>query len=265
LSIWKIVRNNPALHFLIFFEIAEECAESMANSREASENRLLRALPLEVSQKLLKCLEVLDMEVRHSVFEPAQPAEYVYFPLSGVISIHTRMRDGVAVEIATVGREGMVGLEIFLGGEQTPASAFCQIPGRAARMTAEAFREAVRDNAPLSALLLRYTQATLTQVSQSAACNRVHSIEERCARWLLMTHDRVPGDRFELTQEFLAEMLGVRRPSVSIAASILQRAGFIRYSRGRVEVVDRAGLESAACECYGVIAREYARLIGSAS
>jgi CRP-like cAMP-binding protein len=113
--------------------------------------------------------------------------------------------------------------------------------------------------------MLRYTQATLTQISQSSVCNRAHSIDERCARWLLMTHDRVDGDRFELTQEFLAEMLGVRRPSVSTAASILQQAGFIRYSRGRVEVVDRAGLESAACECYGVIRREYERLIGSVS
>ena len=133
------------------------------------------------------------------------------------------------------------------------------------RIGAEAFRQAVQDSVPLTALLLRYTQARLTHLSQSAVCNRVHSIEERCARWLLMTHDAVPGDRFELTQEFLAEMLGVRRAGVSIAAGILQRAGFIRYSRGRIEVVDRAGLESAACECYGVIAREYERLIGSPS
>jgi CRP-like cAMP-binding protein len=175
------------------------------------------------------------------------------------------MRDCAAVEIATVGNEGMVGLEIFLGGEHTPAAAFCQVQGRAARIAADVFRQLARDSSPFTALLLRYTQAVLTQVAQSAACNRVHSIEERCARWLLMTHDRVPGDRFELTQEFLAEMLGTRRPSVSVAASILQRAGFIRYSRGRVEIVDRAGLESAACECYAVIASEYERLIGAAS
>lgn len=235
----------------------------MENSRNESENRLLQALPPDVSEKLLAQLEALDMEVRHSVFEADQPYEYVYFPFSAVVSVHTRMREGVAVEIATIGREGMVGLEIFLRGEHTPASAFCQIAGRAARMRAGTFREAVRDSAPLNDLLLRYTQTMLTYVSQSAACNRAHSIDERCARWLLMTHDRVPGDRFDLTQEFLAEMLGVRRPSVSVAASILQRAGFIRYSRGRVEVVDRAGLESAACECYGVIAREYERLIGT--
>lgn len=230
-----------------------------------SENRLIRALPPEVSEKLGQRLEVLDMEVRHCVFEADRPSQYVYFPLSGVISVHTKMHDGMAVEVATIGREGMVGLEVFLGGGQTPASAFCQIAGRAARIGADAFREVVRDNAPLTTLLLRYTQATLVQVAQSVACNRLHLIEERCARWLLMTHDRVSGNRFDLTQEFLAEMLGVRRPSVSIAASILQRAGFIRYSRGRVEIVDRAGLESAACECYSVIAREYERLIGSAT
>ncbi|MBV8888991.1 MAG: Crp/Fnr family transcriptional regulator [Alphaproteobacteria bacterium] len=234
----------------------------MMNRRESLDNRLLQALPPDVLRTFDGQLEVLDMEVRHKVYDPDEPSEYVYFPLSGIISIHKKMRDGVAVEIATIGNEGLVGLEIFLGGEQTPAAAFCQIAGRAARIGADAFRQAVRDSAPLTALLLRYTQAIMTQVAQSAACNRMHSIDERCARWLLMTHDRMDGDRFELTQEFLAEMLGVRRPSVSVAASILQRAGFIRYSRGRVEVVDRAGLESAACECYAVIAREYERLIG---
>jgi CRP-like cAMP-binding protein len=235
----------------------------MENTPDYSKNRLLRALPSDVSETLGQQLEVLDMEVRHSLFEPDRPSQYVYFPLSAVISVLAKMREGVAVEIATVGREGMVGLEVFLGGEQTPASAYCQIAGRAARIGADAFREIVRDSAPLTALLLRYTQAMLTQVAQSVACNRVHLLEERCARWLLATHDRVSGNRFDLTQEFLAEMLGVRRPSASITASILQRAGFIRYSRGRIEIVDRAGLESAACECYGVIAREYERLIGS--
>jgi CRP-like cAMP-binding protein len=237
----------------------------LENTADYSENRLLRVLPPDVSETFGQQLELLDMEVRHRVFEPDRPSQHVYFPLSAVISVLAKMQDGVAVEIATVGREGMVGLEIFLGGEQMPASAFCQIAGRAARIDADAFREVVRDSAPLTTLLLRYTQATLTELGQSVACNRVHLLEERCARWLLMTHDRVPGDHFDLTQEFLAEMLGVRRPSVSITASILQRAGFIRYNRGRIEIVDRAGLESVACECYGVIAREYERLIEAAA
>lgn len=237
----------------------------MENTSGPLANRLLQALPSEEFEKLGAHLEVLDIVPRHSVFEPDQPSEYAYFPQAGVISIQRRMREGNAVEIDTIGREGMVGLEIFLGGEQTPSAAFCQVAGRAARVRAERFRQAVRDSAPLTNLLLRYTQVTLNQVAQSAACNRTHSIEERCARWLLMTHDRVDDDRFDLTQEFLAEMLGTRRAGVSLAASILQRGGFIRYSRGRVEIVDRAGLESAACECYAVIAREYDRLIGAPS
>lgn len=210
---------------------------------------------------MLADLEEIDAAVRHEVFRANEPIERVYFPLTCVISVHTRMQDGGAVEIVTVGREGMAGLPIFFGGEQTPATAFVQVPGRALRMSANGFRAAVAANPALNAILLRYSQALLTHVSQSAACNRVHAVEERCARWLLTTHDNVDRESFELTQEFLGEMLGVRRPRVSIAASILQRAGFIRYSRGRVQVIDRAGLESAACECYGVIAHEYARLL----
>lgn len=232
---------------------------------EYLENRLFRALPAREAKKLAARCEVLEMELRHTVFEAHRPSEYVYFPLIGVISIHTRMSKGVAVEIAAIGNEGMVGLEIFFGGNQSHASAFCQIPGRALRMEAEAFRRAVRASPPLTAVLLRYAQALLAQISQASACNRVHSIEERCARWLLMSHDRMNGNRFELTQEFLGEMLGVRRAGVSVAASNLQRDGLIRYSRGRVEVVDRAGLERVSCECYAVIAREYERLIGSPS
>ena len=211
-------------------------------------------------QQMLPYLEELDVALRHEVFSADGPIEHVYFPLSCVISVHTRMQDGIAIEIVAIGREGMVGLPIFLGGQQTPATAFCQIAGRALRIDAAAFRAAVAVNPVLNMILLRYTQALLTQVSQSAACNRVHPIAERCARWLLATHDNVDGESFELKQEFLAEMLGVRRPRVSVAAGILQRAGLIRYSRGRLQVIDRAGLESAACECYGVISREYARL-----
>ena len=237
---------------------ASDCAHYMAASEPS--NVLIALLPAEEREKLLPNLEALNVPLRHEVFRADGPIEHVYFPQSCVISVHTRMQDGVAVEIVTVGREGMVGLPIFLGGERTPATAFCQIAGRALRIGADAFRTAVASSPVLNTLLLRYTQALLTHVSQSAACNRVHPVEERCARWLLSTHDNVDGETFELTQEFLAEMLGVRRPRVSIAAGILQRAGLIRYSRGRVQIVDRAGLQTVACECYGVVAREYARL-----
>ena len=195
------------------------------------------------------------------MFDAGGPIEHVYFPQNCLISIHTRMSDGMAVEIAAVGREGLVGLPVFLGGEQTPSTAFCQIPGRSIRIAAPAFRAAARLSPAFDAVLLRYTQALLTQVSQSVACNRAHSIEQRCARWLLLTHDSVDGDSFLLTQEFLAEMLGVHRPQVSIVAGSLQQAGLIRYSRGRVRILDRAHLEAAACECYGVVTREYQRLL----
>lgn len=231
----------------------------MASS--ADSNVLIDRLPADERTRMLPHLEQMDIVVRHPVYAANHPIEHVYFPQSCVISIHTRMRDGVAVEIVAVGREGMVGLPIFLGGQQTPATAFCQISGRSLRMSADAFRAAVASSPSLTATLLRYTQAQLTRIAQSAACNRVHTVEERCARWLLSVHDSVASEFFQITQEFLAEMLGVRRPRVSIAAGILQRAGLICYSRGRVQIVARAGLESAACECYGVIAREHARLV----
>ena len=235
----------------------------MHTTRGPESNLLLAALPQAVWEKLHPDLQELELKVRHRVYGAGRPIEHVYFPQSCVISIQGSMRDGVAVEIAAVGREGLVGLPIFLGGEHTPSTAFCQIPGWSSRITAQAFRAAVGASSAFNTVLLRYTQALLTQVSQSIACNRVHSIEERCARWLLLTHDSVHGDGFMLTQEFLAEMLGVHRPWVSIVAGTLQQAGLIRYSRGRVRVVDRAGLENAACECYDIVTREYERLVES--
>jgi CRP-like cAMP-binding protein len=172
------------------------------------------------------------------------------------------MEDGTVVELATVGNEGMVGLPVFLGGDTMPLKAFVQIPGDAMRMKADVFKDSVNQGSPLHGLLQRYTQALFNQVAQSTACNRVHSIEERCCRWLLMTRDRVESDGFPLTQEFLSQMLGVRRPSVSVVAAILQKAGLIRYSRGRITILDREGLEAAACECYAIIKQEFDRLLG---
>jgi CRP-like cAMP-binding protein len=165
------------------------------------------------------------------------------------------------VEVGTVGNEGMLGLPVFLGADSSPGAAFCQVPGRALRMPAEALRAAASVEGPLRDLLQRYAQALMDQIAQSAACNRAHSTEERLCRWLLMTHDRVGADRFPLTQEFLGQMLGVRRAGVSATASILQRAGFIRYSRGTITITDRAGLESASCGCYRVVRDEFDRLL----
>ena len=165
----------------------------------------------------------------------------------------TSTKEGLPVEIATVGPEGMVGLPVFLSDEQVAHRAFVQVPGEGARIAADAFRRLIPRCPVLNHLLLRYTLALLHQIGQNAACNRIHLVEERCARWLLMSHDRVQEDSFPLTQEFLAQMLGVRRPTVSIAGGMLARAGVVTYTRGQITILDRAGLEAAACECYRII------------
>jgi CRP-like cAMP-binding protein len=229
---------------------------------QASEaNRLLTALPEEEYERLLPTLEPVPLAVEQVLFKPHESIEHVHFIRSGVTSLVARVDDHTVVEIATVGNEGMVGLSVFLGAGANPVEAFVQIPGHAVRMRTDRFKEAVQSSRRLPDLMNRYTQALFMQIAQGAACNRVHSIEERCARWLLMTHDRVDADRFELTQEFLAQMLGVRRPTVNVAARMLQQAQLIRYSRGKITVLDRQGLESAACECYRIIRQEYDRLL----
>jgi CRP-like cAMP-binding protein len=196
---------------------------------------------------------------------------HVYFPLSGVISLVTVMAGGGAAEVATVGSEGMVGLPVFLGADFAPCEALCQVPGEAWRMPAAAFREAVQTAAtvapagrgsPLVALLQHYTHALIIEIGQTAACNRLHRITERCARWLLQAHDRVEGDQFLLTHGFLAQMLGVRRATVTTVMGGLQQSGLIRYTRGRVTIVERRRLEAAACECYRVVKAEFDRLLG---
>jgi CRP-like cAMP-binding protein len=172
------------------------------------------------------------------------------------------MQDGEAIEAATVGNEGMIGVPLLLGTQQIPTQVIAQVPGDALRMKAEVFICEVYWGCPLHTLLLRYTQTLMNQFAQTAACNRLHSVEERCSRWLLMTRDRVNSDEFVLTHEFLSIMLGVRRASVSVVAAILQQAGFIRYRRGKVTILDREGLESASCECYQALKQESDRLIG---
>jgi CRP-like cAMP-binding protein len=172
------------------------------------------------------------------------------------------MADGRAVEFGTVGNEGMIGLPLFLGADRSPHRAFTQVPGDALRMRAEDFREEMGRQGQLAGLLRRYNQALMNQMAYSVACNRLHSVEERMCRWLLMTHDRVGADRFPMTQEFLAQMLGVRRPSVTVVAGVLQKAGLIAYARGWVVILDRAGLEAASCECYRVVRDDFERLLG---
>jgi CRP-like cAMP-binding protein len=172
------------------------------------------------------------------------------------------MRDGLAVEVGTIGNEGMVGTPVLLGADLSPTRAFAQVPGEALRMRTVLFKEEMQNGGPLPDLVRRYTQAMVNQISQSVACNHLHSVGQRMCRWLLMTHDWVGADEFPLTHEFLAQMLGVRRPSVSVVAGILQKAGLIRYHRGRITVLDRKGLEAASCECYEVVRKESDRLLG---
>jgi len=224
-------------------------------------NRLMDGLPREVYKQIQARLEVVTLTPKQVVYEPNRPIQHVIFPTGCVVSLLAVMGDGTMYELTTVGREGMVGLPVFLGTETAPYRASTQVPGNALRLEAAVFRDAIEASPPAARLFHRFAQVLFNQVAWSAACGHAHSIEQRCARWLLMTHDRVGAGQFLLTQEFLAQMLGVRRASVSEAAGALQRAGLIRYSWGRVTILDREGLEASSCECYRHIRGEYNRLL----
>ena len=227
-----------------------------------SRNRLLRALRPEDFAWLAARLEPVDLPVRRQLAGPDEPFSHVYFPESGVVSMVNPIADGGAVEVGTVGPEGLVGLGAYLDAGANPSDCFVQVSGRGYRVTAEDFCAGAEGRPGMRRVVNRYTQAFLTQVAQTASCNRAHDLAERCARWLLMTHDRVHRDHFLLTHEFLGMMLGVRRAGVTVAAGMLQRAGVIRYSRGKITVVDRAALEAASCECYSVVRAHFDRLLG---
>ena len=224
-------------------------------------NKLLAGLPQGEYERLLPNLETIPLLLKQILYQPYEPIKYVYFPNSGVISLLNVMEDGGAIEVATIGNEGMVGIPILLGADQVPAETFVQVPGEALRMTVGVFKREVTPGSPLHTLLLRYTQTLINQIAQSAACNRLHTLEERACRWLLLTQDRVDSDEFPMTQEFLSHMLGVRRASVSEVATMLQKAGLISYHRGKITILDRKGLESASCECYQIVKQEYIRLL----
>ena len=234
---------------------------TLAAVRAPSRNRLLGALPRAELATLAQHLELVELPQRTVVFEPEEPIPYAYFPETCVLSLVNTLREGGTVEVGTVGCEGMGGLPVFLGEDTSTVRAIAQIPGFAMRIEATAFVRLAAPGNTLHRLLLRYTQAFLTQVAQTAACNASHLVEERCARWLLMTHDRVEGAQFPLTHEFLAFMLAVRRAGVTVAMRALADAGLVRYGRGWVEVVDRAGLEGMSCECYGVVQAHFKRLL----
>jgi CRP-like cAMP-binding protein len=241
----------------------QHATSSTASRGNHSPSRLLRALSAPDYAALVPSLRRVTLSAGQIVSEPLQPPRHVYFPETAVLSLIVVMSDGAAVEAATVGNEGVAGLSAFLGEGAMSTKCLCQIAGDAQRITAPALVRAVAASPRIAVALRRYTQAFVNQLAQSVACNRLHSIDQRCARWLLMTHDRVGGgDSFDLTQQFLSYMLGVRREGVSAASHYLQELGIIRYRRGHLSVLDRPALERAACECYGATRTDYARLFG---
>jgi CRP-like cAMP-binding protein len=224
-------------------------------------NRLLDALPDADRSRVGSLLANATADRDDTLIEPGQPIEHVWFPLDLVVSIVLPLPQGEVVELATVGNEGMVGVAVFLGATSTESRSFPQAGGRVLRMPAADFRREVGADGALRVLVQRYTSAFVVQLARQVACNRLHSIEERTCRWLLTTHDRVGSDRLLLTQEYLAQMLGVRRASVNVVAGFLQQAGFITYRRGAITIVDRGGLENSACECYRVIREQYDQVV----
>ena len=224
-------------------------------------NRLLELLPEETRERIRARMRHVRLEHGKVLFEPGEPVTHATFPLSGVVSVVVELEKGGVVEVGTVGNEGMAGLTIFLGSEMTRRKAFMQVEGEGLMLPADALREETANGGPLDDILRRYALGYLHQVGQTAACNRAHDVEQRLCRWILMCHDKISSNTLDLTQQFLAEMLGVRRASVTVAASRLQKAGLIRYRRGQIEVLDRARLESTACECYRSVRTSYEKLL----
>jgi CRP-like cAMP-binding protein len=225
--------------------------------KDPRRNAILGALPDDEYERLLDHGEVVHSRGRDSVYDAGGTVAAAYFPLDCVFSFVAIVDGETVIESATIGYEGMVGLPLILGARTTPNAAFCQISGSGVCVAADDLLDVVGEHGTLSKRLQRYTQAHIVQLAQNVACNRLHTTDERACRWLLMTHDRVGRDEFDLTQEFFAQMLGVRRATVSLTAGILQRAGLIRYRRGIVTIVDRDALLDAACDCYGILRAEF--------
>jgi CRP-like cAMP-binding protein len=227
-------------------------------------NRLLGALSQESRERLLAQSELVIFRTREVLLPADEPAQHVFFLESGLVSLIASTKEGQAVECAAVGAEGLLGSSASVPGQSLPVEAVAQTPGSAFRLPADVFRRELAVDEELRDMSGRYMHALVVQALQSAACNRLHSLEERCARWLLAAHDRVGGEAFAVTQEALAGTLGVRRPSLTLVASLMQRAGLITYRRGEMRILDRRGLEQAACECYGVIRTHTERVLGDA-
>ena len=233
----------------------------MAISPDPKENHLLAALPDAEWQRWLPQLELVEMPLGQVLYESGTNLKHVYFPTTAIVSLLYVMENGTSAEIAVVGNEGLVGISLFMGGESTPSRAVVQSAGHGFRLKAQLMKDEFNRAGPVMHLLLRYTQALITQMAQTAVCNRHHSLDQQLCRWLLLSLDRLKGLDLVMTQELIANMLGVRREGVTEAAHKLQEAGLIRYARGHISVLDRKGLEKRVCECYAVVKKEYDRLL----
>jgi CRP-like cAMP-binding protein len=225
------------------------------------QNQLLAALPESAWQRWQPHLEPVTLTLGQVLYESGDTLGHVYFPTTAIVSLLYVMEDGASAEIAVVGLEGMVGVSLFMGGESTTNRAVVQSAGQGFRLRAQAMKDEFNRAGPVLHLLLRYTQALITQMAQTAVCNRHHSLDQQLCRWLLLSLDRLRGNELVMTQELIANMLGVRREGVTEGALKLQKAGLIRYARGHITVLDRPGLECATCECYAVVKKEYERLL----
>lgn len=237
----------------------------MSTQHVPGQNHLLAALPTDVFNRIAADLELVKLPLGEVLYESGGQLQHVYFPTTAIISLHYLMENGASTEIAGVGNEGVLGISLFMGGNTTPSLATVQTAGYCYRLKGRLMLEEFNRAGPMMRLLLRYTQALMTQISQTAVCNRHHSIEQQLCRWLLLTLDRLPSNELTMTQELIAGMLGVRREGITEAAGNLQRAGLISYRRGHITVLDRTGLEARVCECYSVVKKEFRRLLCDAA
>jgi CRP-like cAMP-binding protein len=233
----------------------------MLSPHSRNQNHLLAALPTAEFESLAAHLELVPMPLGEILYEPGSQMRHAYFPTTAIVSLHYVMETGASAETAGVGNEGVVGIALFMGGDTTPSSAVVHTAGHAYRLEGSLLKQEFNRAGLMQRLLLRYTQALITQMTQTAACNRHHSVEQQLCRWLLLTLDRAPSRELIMTQELVARMLGVRREGITEAAGNLQRAGVIQYRRGHIAVLERSGLESRACECYAVVKKELGRLL----
>ncbi len=241
--------------------ISRKAEKGELSPRTLQGNAILKGLDESGASLVERKATLVHLMLREKIYEPEEPIQDVYFPIDSVLSVVTLMNDGSQIEVGTVGREGMSAFPLIMGASSTANTCYCQVPGTAVKVTADFFQDLSARNVGFRQLLDRYLQAYVNMLGQLAACNRLHTVYERCARWLLLTHDRVDLTDIPLTQEYLAMMLGTNRSGVTIAVATLRQAGFIRYNHGKIAVLDRHGLEDAACECYDVARKQFAGLL----